>query len=259
MSTQPPQLVNTDPWGITYLYHNDTCPDCGKDTGKAFMLGRARSNPRCNPCNNKAYAQFLKAKGETSEDDRYTTINDVIPPRFQGRDQEWIRKVQPQLIPLLDWKPNREGRGYIIDGPSDSAKTTAVFMLLEELIHSRGYKPVYVTAVMLGMDVTTSYGNTARNAKETIMHYATTPILFIDDLGKEVIKERFAEAMFEIMNIRGNYCRPTFITSQYSSSQIQQRFDGKTEPEALLKRIYGDMDRISLTSRCPRYQRQETL
>jgi len=259
MSTQLPQPVDTDPWQINYLNHNNTCPDCGRDTGKAFTLAGAPSNPRCNPCNDKAYAKFQKDKGESSDDIRFTVVEDVIPPRFQNRDKEWVRSKQPALIPVLEWRPNSEGRGLVVDGPPDSGKTTAVLMLLEDLILSRGYRPVFTTAVMLAMDVTTSHGSTSRNAKETLQHYGQIPILFIDDLGKEVIKDRFAEALFEIINIRGNYCRPTFITTQYSASRIAQRFTDKAEPDALLKRIYGDMDRISLAHGLPRYHKQETL
>lgn len=251
------EVINTDSCAITYLNRTDHCPDCGKDTGQAFMMGNISSNPRCTPCNEKAYAKFLQSKGETSEDDRFTTINEVIPPKFRNRDAEWLRKVQPALNPVLDWRPNREGRGVILEGPADAGKTTSLYMLMEELILSKGYKPAVTTAVMLGMDVTASYGNTKRNAKEVLEHYGYVSVLVIDDLGKEVIKDRFAEALFEILNIRGNYCRPTFVTTQLSPSKMGLRFEGKTEPEALMKRIYGDMDRIHLTQKLPRYEKQE--
>jgi DNA replication protein DnaC len=127
----------------------------------------------------------------------------------------------------------KEISGLYLFGPAKAMKTSVAAAFLaaqiragENAVVRRG---VYVSAPKLIDDIIASYHDQDMERRTAIIDRLTqTPMLVIDDLGKEKATEHSARVLFEVLDGRfqnRGAGRWTIITSNWSPNDVAFRFD----------------------------------
>jgi DNA replication protein DnaC len=73
-----------------------------------------------------------------------------------------------------------------------------------------------------------SYGEEAQEEEwEIIDELTTAPLLVLDDLGKERVKDWVEEILFRIIDVRYGEKRPLVITTNFSPQDLEKRYPEK--------------------------------
>lgn len=164
---------------------------------------------------------------------RLGRINDKLP--------EWLRSLGvPERyttdfpLPEAVRKFLARGESLLFQGPTGTGKTTTMVSVIREIIRERtlatGKAPAredyrfvnYNEFFFEAQDV-------FRTEHDRILDYlrpiAKSAYLFIDDLGKKRITEFVRDALYYVIEQRDANRRPTFITTNLTTADIQQGFD----------------------------------
>ena len=124
--------------------------------------------------------------------------------------------------------------GFVIHGDTGAGKTRLMFLLLRKLWMS-GHRCVFTSAAGFGRMIEDSFSD--KSHSKLIERLGTTPILAIDDLGKEKTTDRVQSDLFEVLNIRTTTERPTIFTTQYVGETMEARFTEKETGKAFVRRM----------------------
>jgi DNA replication protein DnaC len=124
--------------------------------------------------------------------------------------------------------------GLYLFGPAKAMKTSVAAAYLAAQIRAGAHgelvrRGVYVSAPKLIDDIIASYHDQDMERRTAIIDRLTqTPMLVIDDLGKEKATEHSARVLFEVLDGRfqnRGAGRWTIITSNWSPNDVAFRFD----------------------------------
>lgn len=118
--------------------------------------------------------------------------------------------------------------GLYLWGAARSFKTSVACAYLASQIRD-GKRGTFVSTPKLMDDITASYHDDDTTTRAAIIAaHVSTPLLVLDDFGKEKATEHSARVLFEILDGRWQAQTPerwTIITSNYSPNDIVFRFD----------------------------------
>lgn len=157
------------------------------------------------------------------------------------RIPEWLRSVGvPERyttdfpLPETVRKFLARGDSLLFQGPTGTGKTTTMVSVVRELLRERAlstgkapertaYKFVnYNEFFFEAQDV-------FRTEHDRILDYlrpiAKSEYLFIDDLGKKRVTEFVRDALYYVIEQRDANRRPTFVTTNMTTAEIEQAFD----------------------------------
>lgn len=128
--------------------------------------------------------------------------------------------------------------GVVLQGEAGRGKTyTACAMLLSHMKHSSG---TFATMNDILARVRAAYSS-GENPDEIFGRFRGTPLLVIDDLGKENVSADSITKLFELLDARIANERPTIVTTQFTNNELLKRYASRVnEPEiisAILSRL----------------------
>lgn len=163
-----------------------------------------------------------------------------VPPKFVGTGFDFPARLSDYLFPNMR-------RGFFISGATGVGKTTWLTLFLERwmLEHAkRGKDSIpwrFENGAGLMMSVQRAFKRDNEDAYEILDAVAEVPFLAIDDLGATKATDFVRQAIYYIINERESWVRPTFITSNFSLSELNDQFDPR-----ISSRIAGMCDVIEL-------------
>ena len=144
-----------------------------------------------------------------------------VPPRFLHAAHPRAVEVGNALL---------EGRNAYLCGPVGTFKTTLACAALRQVVR-HGAACRFLPTRRLLDELKASF----RDGSDVLAAYSGTPVLVLDDLGKEPAKGWCLERLFALVDERHNRMLPTLVTTQY-------------EPGALIARLAREGDRDTATA-----------
>lgn len=185
--------------------------------------------------------------------DSMTFDNFKIDP-FPEDPRQWTElqrafKLSQAYIADYEGKVRAEGgsshgRGIFYSGSTGVGKTHLAVSTLRELM-KKDISTLAVRSSDLFNRLRESYNDQSGVKHRELMDlYTKVEILLIDDLGKTKPTDWTQEKLFQILDVRVNQNRPTFITCNYTDDELMERLipersgDRKTA-EAIVSRLRG--------------------
>lgn len=175
----------------------------------------------CKECGNeysRSYCDFCR-RGKKWDPTKYKI---KLSPRIQ-KDLKHIEiEVEPNELIFL-----RSGGGLFLTGAIGCGKTLyAINVLLASLrltfIKQQGPRVhKFITVSDLLEEIRKSFDG--ESEKDPVGFYSEVDFLILDDLGMEKITEWSLEKLFQIINYRYEFLKPTVITSNLSLQQLSAK------------------------------------
>lgn len=167
----------------------------------------------------------------------YASENNVISTRIDRSGiPKHYRKATPSqaTLGMLAKLQKHEIAGLILRGETGRGKTyEACAILIEHLKTGLGK---FATMNDILARVRSSYSS-GESPDEVFGRYKGTPLLVIDDLGKENISVDSITKLFELLDSRIANEKPTVITTQFTNSELMQRYTRKVDEPEMVEAI----------------------
>ena len=214
------------------------CAHCGTMIGFNTVLRDRGSGATltCSDCmaeyrrNGSLDKESLETvKVETAAD----TIRKTIPPLFLETDPNRLPYKERQLV--LAWEAKPKAKGLWLLGDTRRGKTRCLCLLVKRLI-TEGKK---VRAFFQGAfaDELLEVIRSEKSFRAWKYGITRAEILVIDDLFAFKMTERVETAIFEIIDERISFHRPTLVTTQLTAKAASDRFHSAQRHAAFFARI----------------------
>ena len=211
-----------------------TCPECGKREMENEVLVAVSPHAICDEC----LVKLKRAEeGQSAEvvalQDK---IDNAIPPIYQTTDPE--RLPWKQRDQVLAWKvpeDKTKAKGLWIVGDTRTGKTRTLCLLLKRLIREGQQVRTFFHGAF--PDQLLEVIRSERSFRAWKREIARADILVIDDLFSFKMTERVESSIFEILDERIAYYRPTLVTTQLTGKDARERFQSLKRCEAFFARI----------------------
>ena len=124
--------------------------------------------------------------------------------------------------------------GVVLRGATGRGKTTAACAMLSA--HLQNELGRFTTMNDLLHRVRGAYSS-GENAEEVFGIYRGTPLLVLDDLGKENVSADSITRLFELLDARINNKRPTIVTTQFQNNELLKRYRGKVDDREMIAAV----------------------
>lgn len=188
------------------------------------------------------------SSGQIKNPDNYIKRMERVPKRFRSTDHQQLKPVAREFWDDLmgDAAYCREllanGRGVAFVGPTGAGKSRcAAAVAIRET--ERGTWPTWLPCGEIRSAALGSWGK----AEELIKEMSKARLLVLDDLGKGTPSNQSDEIVFQILDNRTAWERPTIITSQHNKEGLRARFKDPTVAEAVERRITDYHEIFKLT------------
>jgi DNA replication protein DnaC len=213
MSLTDEELANTD--------LSRHCEKHGDYQAKTVSLitGRNMVLDYCMICSKEKNdaEEALKVEEQTARDERFRKqhlINCGISPRYLDVSLSTIKPTAEQAKvykSITEYLEARSVSSLIIAGMVGTGKTLLAQALAQDLLKAKR-KFVFSTARQIIRDIRSTWKRDSdRSEDEVIAMYVNTDYLFIDEVGIQYGTESEQIAMFDIINGRYEYERPTIL------------------------------------------------
>lgn len=181
----------------------------------------------------------MKAKDEfvTRKADEWITLNVPIALRETEPSHKDLDKVAYKKA--ISWR--YQGRGLVMEGKIRKGKTRALYQIAMRFAR-KGSEPVVRTAEQMHRDLATAIMKDQSLHERRLAMYCDCPILFIDDLGKEVVSKRTQSDFFEIVSQRCDMGKPIVMTSNFTANYLVKRYPDSVSAESMYARIKENCD-----------------
>lgn len=174
----------------------------------------------------EANAQDARAAAAAKHAERVKQAR--IPKAFQGAA---LAEDTRQTLSELE-----SGKliGVVLRGATGRGKTTAACAMLSA--HLQNALGTFATMNDILHRVRGAYSS-GENAEEVFGIYRGTPLLVLDDLGKENVSEDSITRLFELLDARINNKRPTIVTTQFQNNELLKRYRGKVDDREMIAAV----------------------
>ena len=208
-----------------------TCPGCQGTFMHNEHLNRVFKDTHCDDCCEEH--MIKQVKQELNVVAAIERARLTIPPRYQNTDLE--RLPWPQRQEVLAWDGKPKGQGLWLMGDTRTGKTRTLCKLLEKLIED-GQEVMAFFHGAFGDDLL-EVMRSERSYKAWKRKVTGSPILVIDDLFSNKMTERSESALFEILDERIAWFRPTFVTTQVTAKDAKAKFHSQHRGQAFFARV----------------------
>ena len=173
-----------------------------------------------------------RARAEAEESER------AMSERAEAFRAAWSRSGVPEEFAHVEADFSKVGaldsnRSVYITGRNGRGKTHracqyAKAYLISHTTRERGVTACrrsmrFVTSQQLASALKSSWHRWDETEEDVFQRYAGVDLLVLDDLGKGVPSEWFAENLFRLVDARWSAHRPLVMTSQYGTSDLADR------------------------------------
>jgi DNA replication protein DnaC len=209
---------------------------CGRVVGPMSRVGKFRyltytANPVCEYCRGKD--ADLESTGIP-----FRYLDALSETEWKTAEQKRLRDVVKAII-VPEYRKVRRNSVLVV-GRDGSGKTHALCWAIAQARQILRKPALFVTEQDLIAEIIETYSSQpAMTTKQVMAKYATVPFLALDDLGCDVETEHSVSKIFNILDTRYRECLPTFISSNYSTSEIAERFSAKVSDDMYARRMLG--------------------
>jgi len=225
---------NLEEWKAKAPLVDRDCPHCGK-TEKWNAIEKASMKAvACEKC----YEAHMR--GQTNPEkqrEQEEILEKIIPPLYRETDRKRLEREHSvkQVRDALAWERKEKGKGLLLVGDTRTGKTRTLCLLLEKLIkEGKTIKAFFHGGFYDEMMEVIRSERAFRKWKAEIVK---ADILVIDDLFSEKLTERGEASLFEIIDARICFHKPTLLTSQVTQKETKERFHSPARYEAFFSRI----------------------
>lgn len=188
---------------------------------------RTLSSPNCSLCGDTGWR--LGKPTELPASPAYVRcgcllerlISRAVPLKFH---RARLADFDPEFVsPVIAWLGNPT-EGLLVMGDAGPGKThmgCAIVRTMYEL----GKRATFARAADLYREVRESYNGGRSTETEILQSYCSTPMLILDDNGAGSLSDHERRILLDILDRRGNDCRPTVVTTNLSLDQIRDLMD----------------------------------
>ena len=210
-----------------------TCPMCGKKEMWNPIYFNIVPDSVCEPCNDARIRKANEKEKEEQIEQNGVKVESIIPPLY--RETDFNRLQYPQRDEIRSWRPLKSGKGLWIVGDTRKGKTRSSCVLLDDLIDEGNS----IKAFFHGNfnDELVEVIRSERSFRSWKFGITSAEILFIDDLFASKLTERVESSLFDILDERISWKRPTIVTTQLTAKEAKSRFHSPKRCEAFFARI----------------------
>lgn len=166
----------------------------------------------------KVPLEYVDATVGSFDIELYTQQNNIdkvmIAKRIAVRYVEKYEKMQQM------------GKGlYLYSETKGSGKTRLAISILNALIRKYKVNGLYISSVNLLNEIKQTFQDVrSMDTSRLVQTFKEVPLLVIDDLGVEKVSDWSEEMFTQILDERMSNFRPTIITSNFSISQLSNKY-----------------------------------
>ncbi len=196
------------------------CERCGQ---RPPMPGRRW----CRPCALKWQREHAGQSFAGAVEDFCPRWQDEIPPRYHGATLDDLPEGITEAFHALP-----DDRGLFLWGQPGRGKTHAMCALAKQFWHG-GWDFRRITYERLSLDIRATFGSGNGESEQVVLEPLwTVPKLFIEDVGVTVSlgqqeSDFSLRTLVTLLDIRLEWCRATFATSNKPIEAIAESFDGR--------------------------------
>lgn len=151
-----------------------------------------------------------------------------------GANAEVMRKAASGLKKFAEEFDRRTYRNYLLIGGTGLGKTHLSTAVAKTVIE-RGFDVLYVTAVSMFRDFEAKQFEKGVGMKNEPERYEEAELLIIDDLGTEMTNQFTLSCLYDVINMRINRHRSTFINTNLAFRDLEARYH-----ERITSRLFGE-------------------
>lgn len=221
------------------------CNICGKDSGwskevfESDIIGADPSIPKCDPCYEKAYAEYQNEQQTERLNKRFESlapIEELIPANYLETEEHKLPKpAREQLSKVMAWTPD-SGKGLYLLGHPRQGKTRTLSLLLKKL-YNEGQEFKVFWAGQFARELAYKKALQQREYQVWWAEVTNVPILAIDDLYAEKLTLTIQSGLFEVIEARMSKKLPTLVTTQVKTDDAVKLFEDERRGLALARRL----------------------
>ncbi len=154
--------------------------------------------------------------------------------RAGGANFEAMRMAAEGLRRFAEQFDAHTYRNYLLIGGTGLGKTHLSTSVAKRVIE-RGFDVLYVTSVGLFKDFNAKQFDKGMGMKNDTDRYFEAELLIIDDLGTEVSNQFTLSCLYDLLNVRINNHRSTFINTNLTFRELEGRYS-----ERITSRLLGE-------------------
>ena len=188
----------------------------------------------CDPCEKKEIEELERNANSRAKDAARNRFLDEIATSYRNTDFSRISPVLQKAV--SEWKFSPRGLGLI--GTSGSCKTRAAVLILQRMAEE-GKSVMFLTATSMAQAAIDQFHNDQKKKDEAsnlLDRALSTSVLLLDDLGKNRMTDRAEETLYEILEHRTSWEKPTIWTSNSGARDLHERLS-KDRADAILRRL----------------------
>lgn len=197
-----------------------------------LKIGSIEPNYFCKKCNDSGFIEGEKCsclKAELNKiilrDSGFNSLEKFEEAKFDKfQNGDYMKKVYAKM---KEWCHSKFDKTIIyLSGGTGVGKTHLSKCMANELI-SIGHLVTLTTAFKMNQDFLKSYSSRDLDEKQALLEkYLTAEILFIDDLGTELIQKGITvNFLYQVLNERKTNHLPTVITTNLDLKDLRDTYD----------------------------------
>lgn len=222
-------LGDNEPINLPFL-EPCTCPE-----GKADFERKQREIEVCRAAEEreKRRKMLQQVKSASGIPLRYQNA-DLDTLRDDDNDREIIQTVCEYAANFKQMLPSEENpapnkNGLFFCGTVETGKTYLAAAIANRVLEM-GFQVKFTTMIDLQSRLIGAMNSGDMN--RLLDDYEKVPLLVIDDLGKESLKEWGATQVFAILNARYGNCMPTIITTNFNNVDLAARLTTRNSSDS---------------------------